>query len=307
MRCTYCMPEQGNEWLSREDLLSYEELLRLCTLLIKMGIEKIRITGGEPFVRKDIMRFMTALSQQKGLKEISITTNGLLTAAYIPQLKALGIRSVNLSLDSLDRQRFFSITRRDGLAAVLKTMEMLLAQQIEVKINTVVMEAKNIEDILPLVEITKDKKIAVRFIEEMPFNGVGHPYSGINWNGVRILEHIRQAFPRLEKIPDAPFSTSNNYRIPGHAGTVGIIAAYTRSFCGSCNRLRMTPQGILKTCLYGNDALNVKELMRENATDTDLQTALMRAINSRAKDGWEAERAGRGKTAVHQSMATIGG
>ncbi len=307
MRCTYCMPEQGNEWLYRKELLSYEEMLRLCTLLVKLGIEKIRITGGEPFVRKDIMTFLTALSRLDGLQQITITTNGVLTTPFIPQLKNIGIHSVNLSLDSLDRKRFFSITRRDDLSAVLETMEGLLAHNIEVKLNCVVMEEKNIRDIVPLVKITKDKNIAVRFIEEMPFNGEGHQYSGIVWNSVRILKHIKEAFPELEKIPDPPFSTSSNYRIPGFKGTIGIIAAYTRSFCGTCNRLRVTPQGILKTCLYGDGAVNMKELMRENASNTDLQIALLNAINNRAKDGREAENKREGKEAVHQSMATIGG
>jgi molybdenum cofactor biosynthesis protein A len=308
MRCVYCMPEEGNEWLQRKEVMSYEEMLRLCALLVNMGIEKIRITGGEPFVRKDIMRFLTTLSTLKGLQQITLTTNGVLTAPFIPQLKSIGIRSVNLSLDSLDRNRFFSITRRDDLTAVLKTMEALLAHNMEVKINCVVMEGKNIADILPLVQLTKEKNISVRFIEEMPFNGQEHQHSGLAWNDVRILKHIKEAFPQMEKVPDSPYSTSMNYHIAGHKGTVGIIAAYTRSFCGTCNRLRSTPQGILKTCLYDDGVLNVKELMREKASDDDLQLALLNAINQRARNGWEAEKnQGEKASPFHQSMATIGG
>jgi cyclic pyranopterin phosphate synthase len=301
------MPEQGNEWLNRNEMLNYEEMLRLCKLLVNLGIQKIRITGGEPFVRKDIIKFITALSQLKSLQQISITTNGVLTAPFIPQLKALGIRSVNLSLDSLNRNRFFSITRRDDLQAVLNTLELLLKNNMEVKINCVVMDGKNTEDIIPLANLTKDKNVAVRFIEEMPFNGVGHFYSGITWNNIRILQHLKENFPQIEKIQDPLFSTSSNYYIPGHSGTVGIIAAYTRSFCGTCNRLRITPQGFLKTCLYGEDALNVKGLLRKHDDDDILQNAFLDAINNRAKNGWEAEKKETVINSIHQSMATIGG
>jgi molybdenum cofactor biosynthesis protein A len=307
MRCVYCMPEMGNTWLSRNELMTYEEMLRLCFLVVKMGIKKIRITGGEPFVRQDIMAFLKELSNLEGLQQITVTTNGVLTAPLIPQLMALGIRSINLSLDSLNRDRFLSITRRDDLSSVLKTLRALLEYNMEVKINTVVMEDKNIEDIIPLVQLTKEKNVAVRFIEEMPFNGGGNPYSGLNWNHARILNHIKKAHPRIQKIADPPFSTSYNYSIPGYKGTVGIIAAYSRSFCGTCNRLRVTPQGVVKTCLYGNGVLNVKDLMRENKSDAHLSTALINAISNRAKNGWEAEKISVEKMTVYQSMATIGG
>jgi molybdenum cofactor biosynthesis enzyme MoaA len=214
LRCFYCMPEEGLNWLSRKELMTYEEMLQACTLLVKMGIEKIRITGGEPFVRKDIMQLLTALSKLDGLKELSITTNGVLTAPHVAELKNIGVRSVNLSLDTLDANRFFTITRRDEFANVMETMEELLKHDMEVKINTVVMAGKNTQDIIPLVGLTKDLPVSVRFIEEMPFNGDGHSYSGIVWDYVRIFDEIRQTFPEIQKVPDPQYSTSYNYQIP---------------------------------------------------------------------------------------------
>ena len=306
LRCFYCMPEDGLNWLARKELMSYEEMLRACTLLVKMGIQKIRITGGEPFIRKDIMRFLTALSKLEGLNELSITTNGVLTAPHVAELKNIGVRSVNLSLDTLDASRFFTITRRDEFSAVMATMDELLKHDMEVKINAVVMDGKNTRDIIPLVELTKQLPVSVRFIEEMPFNGDGHVYQGLSWDHVRILDEIKAAFPAIKKIADPLYSTSYNYHIPGHKGDVGIIAAYSRTFCGTCNRIRITPQGTLKNCLYDDGVLNVKDLMRAGKNDDTINQTLLQAFNNRVKDGWEAERLVE-NTGVHESMAAIGG
>lgn len=306
LRCFYCMPPEGLNWLHSNDLLSFDEMLYICTLLVNSGIEKIRITGGEPFVRKGVMEFLTDLTKLNGLKELTITTNGVLTAPLVPELKRLGIKSVNLSLDTLDKQRFFSITHRDKLNAVLETLEQLLNYNIHVKVNAVVMGGKNTEDIIPLVMLAKNEPISVRFIEEMPFNGTESHYAQLEWNHKKILQKIQETFPDIYKIPDPSYSTSCNYHIPGHKGTVGIIAAYTRSFCGTCNRIRITADGLLKMCLYDNGMFNIKEALR-NGVDTDqLSSLLLHAISHRAKDGWEAEKNVL-KTTIRESMATIGG
>ncbi|MCC9168566.1 GTP 3',8-cyclase MoaA [Pontibacter harenae] len=307
LRCFYCMPEEGLDWLARKELMTYEEMLQICSVMVKMGVEKIRITGGEPFVRKDFMSFLTNLSKLQGLEQITLTTNGVLTAPFVPELKKLGIKSVNLSLDTLDRNRFFAITRRDELPSVLETMEQLLHHDLEVKLNAVVMEGKNTDDILPLVELTKDAPVSVRFIEEMPFNGGGAHPETLKWDHFRILGAIQEKYPDIKKLPDPPHSTAYNYQIPGHKGSVGIIAAYTRSFCGTCNRIRLTPTGELKTCLYGPSVLNVKDLMRANTNEQGLQTALLEAISKKEKNGWEAEKNNTGLTSLSASMATIGG
>lgn len=301
------MPEQGLNWLSRKELMTYEELLRTCTMLVKMGVEKIRITGGEPFVRKDIMQFLSSLSVLPGLKELTITTNGVLTAPLVPELKKIGIKSVNLSLDTLDANRFFAIAKRDEFGNVMDTLEQLLKYGIQAKINAVVMDGKNTQDIIPLVELTKDLPVNVRFIEEMPFNGEGHIYTGLKWDYIRILDEIRQKYPDIYKLTDTPNSTSYNYHIPGHKGDIGIIAAYSRTFCGTCNRIRITPQGELKTCLYDSGVLNIKDMIREGVNDHGLQSALLKAFVRRPKDGWEAEKSRKVNDPAHESMATIGG
>ena len=307
LRCFYCMPAKGLDWTAKKELITYEEMLRICSLLVNMGIEKIRITGGEPFIRKDIIQFLYSLSKLNGLRQISITTNGVLTGPQVPELKKIGIHSVNLSLDTLDRDRFFSITRRDELPAVLATLDELLKHNIETKLNAVVMAEKNIEDIIPLVELTKSLPLSVRFIEEMPFNGEGIHYNSLQWNHVHIFNTIKEKYPEIQKLQDPPFSTSYNYHIPGHKGNIGIIAAFSRSFCGTCNRIRITPQGTMKTCLYDGGVFNLKDLMRQGSDDAHLQNSILDALSHRHINGWEAEKSRKEKMPVHESMATIGG
>ncbi len=305
LRCFYCMPAEGIAYLPKQALLTYEEMERLVSLLAEMGITKVRITGGEPFVRKDLIYFLKQISQIKGIREIHITTNGVLTVPYVAQLKEIGIASVNLSLDTLDRERFTQITRRDELERVMDCFHQLLAHQIPTKINTVVMEGKNTEDLVPLTALTRQYPVSVRFIEEMPFNGEGSHYPVLVWTHKKILDTLKEHYPDLQKVADGAFSTSYNYHIPGHQGTVGIIAAFSRTFCGTCNRIRLTAQGTLKTCLYDEGVLDIKYLMRNGATDAELQQALRYAFSHRAKDGFEAEQ--QRKHVSAESMSTIGG
>lgn len=298
------MPEHGLNWLSRSDLLTYEEMLRLCRILAALGIEKVRITGGEPLVRRDMMHFLDKLVGISGIKEVGLTTNGVATAQFVPQLKSLGIRSVNLSLDTLDRERFFQITRRDELPAVMETLHMLLDNDFRVRINAVVMDGVNDSDIIPLAEMAEIYPLDMRFIEEMPFNGGDHGTGIPVWNHVRILDTLRERWPALTRCTDAPESTSANYQAPGMQGRLGVIAAWTRSFCGTCNRIRVTPQGMLKTCLYDGGVLSIRDLMRAGADDAGLTDQLLQAFRQRPRDGWEAEK----NAAEHgASMATIGG
>ncbi|MFN8353469.1 MAG: GTP 3',8-cyclase MoaA [Spirosomataceae bacterium] len=305
LRCFYCMPEDGIKYLPKKQLLSYEEMERLVRVLASMGIKKVRITGGEPFVRHDLVPFMYRLAAIDGVEEIALTTNGILTGQYIHDLKAIGVKSINLSMDTLDRQRFFEITRRDEFVKVERCMYELLDSGFEVKINAVVMEGKNTQDILPMVALTRDYPVAVRFIEEMPFNGEGSHYPQLHWTYRRILDEIRSQYPELQKLTDEPHSTSYNYRVPQHQGTIGVIAAFTRSFCGSCNRIRITAQGVLKTCLYDNGVLQLRDLLRTNISDEGLQDVLQQTLQRRPKDGYEAESL-RGSL-VTESMTTIGG
>lgn len=307
LRCFYCMPEEGIRYLPKKELLSFEEIERLVTLLAGMGITKVRLTGGEPFVRTDLMKLIRKISAVPGITCLHLTTNGVLTAPYISDLKALGIASVNLSLDTLNRERFKQITLRDAFDSVMNTLELLIENQIPVKINAVVMDGKNIDDILPLVELTKHRDISVRFIEEMPFNGEGAHYPVLTWTHRKILSYITEAYPTLQKINDPDNSTASNYKVPGYHGDIGIIAAFSRTFCGTCNRIRVTAQGILKTCLYDDGVLNIRDLMRTGCSDDQIEQKLMHAFAHRPKNGFEAEQQRTANTPVHESMSTIGG
>lgn len=307
LRCTYCMPEKGLDWIKQGDLMTDEEMVRICSVFTDLGIDKIRITGGEPFVRKNCIDLIEKISHLKGLTDLSITTNGLLTEQYIPQLKEFGIKSVNLSLDTLDKERFFKITRRNSFDKVMKTLEGLLKHDIKVKINTVVMENQNIEDIIPLVQLTKELPVDVRFIEEMPFNGNNDAEIALKWNHPQIYSYIKDFFPEIQKAEDPKSSTSYHYKIPGFAGDIGIIAAYTRSFCGDCNRIRITPSGILRTCLYEGGGINLKDKIRSGTSDEALKNIIINSIHHKPKDGWEAEQQSLTASSIHQSMATIGG
>ncbi|WP_238555257.1 GTP 3',8-cyclase MoaA [Chryseobacterium sp. P1-3] len=215
LRCTYCMPEEGLTWIKQNELMTDEEMVRLCSVFTSLGIDKIRITGGEPFVRKNSIELIEKISQLEGLTDISLTTNGLLTEPYIPQLKKCGIRSVNLSLDTLDEERFFTITRRKGFDKVMKTLDSLLRHGIRVKINAVVMEKQNIEDIIPLVLLTRELPVDVRFIEEMPFNGNKDMAASLSWNHQKIYTYIIEHFPDLIKTEDPKSSTSYHYKSSG--------------------------------------------------------------------------------------------
>jgi molybdenum cofactor biosynthesis protein A len=306
LRCFYCMPENGIKYMNRKDLLSFEEMTRLIRIFGDLGVSKIRITGGEPFVRKGIMSFLKGVSELATIKEINITTNGTFTVEQIPALEKMGIKSVNLSLDSLDSQRFFDITRRDLFDQVMTTYRKLVDSKIRVKTNMVVMDGRNIEDIYPMLELTKHDDVSVRFIEEMPFNGTEGQGNATIWPAKKIMTYIEEKYTH-QKMVDPPASTSLNYKIPGYVGSFGIIPAYTRTFCGSCNRIRLTPQGTLRTCLYGEGQVNFRDFIRGGVTDEVLGDHLIKVVGKRAKDGFEAEKSRSATLPASESMATIGG
>ena len=305
LRCFYCMPEDGIKYLPKKAILTFEEIERLITILANLGISKVRLTGGEPFVRNDLMQLIRRIVTIQGIQELHITTNGILTAPHIQELKQLNIRSVNMSLDTLDRDRFHKITRRDEFNKTWSTFNQLLDAGIPVKLNAVVMDGKNTDDILPMVELTRNLPVSVRFIEEMPFNGAGNHYPTLHWTYKRILAHIQSAYPELEPLPLESNATASEYRIPDYQGKIGIIAAFSRTFCGTCNRIRVTAQGTLKTCLYDQGVLDVRALLRGNESDSQVAEILVSAFKSRPKDGFEAEQ--KRVELISESMSTIGG
>lgn len=303
-RCYYCMPEEGINFAPRKELLSFEEMYQLCNVFAGLGIDKIRITGGEPFVRNGIIPFLYKLSELEGLKEIVVTSNGTLSAKHQSALKEMGIRKINISLDSLDADRFHRITRRDSFDTVYNGILGLLDDGFEIKLNCVVAENKNIEDIIPFIELTKNHPLSVRFLEEMPFNGSAlSGYSG--WDYKRIYEHISKHYTDITRLISDDNSTSVNYKIPGHKGSFGIIPSFSRTFCGTCNRIRLSATGELRTCLYGPPAANLRDILRGGANSEVLQQVLLDTVAKREKDGFAAEALSH--ETIHTSMSVLGG
>jgi len=301
------MPAQGIDFAKSEELLSISELKRVSELLVGQGIDKIRITGGEPFARKDLMELLAHLSQLKGLDDISVTTNASLIGPHIDGLKALGIKNINVSLDSIKRETFQRITRRDGFDTVHDNLVRLIAEGFNVRINFIVLEGQNEQDIIPVLEAMKHHRVSVRFLEEMPFNGGSRNFNKIKWDHVAILDHIGKAYPKYHKLESPKSSTSINYKIRGHMGTFGIIPSFSRTFCGSCNRLRITARGDVITCLYGRPVANLMDLLREGKhNDEMVRKTILEAISKRAKTGFEAQRE-HATTIFDRSMTSIGG
>ncbi|HWB26697.1 MAG TPA: GTP 3',8-cyclase MoaA [Chitinophagaceae bacterium] len=304
IRCRYCMPEEGMLFAQKDALFTFEELLHISRIFCGLGISKIRITGGEPFVRKGLMLFLQQLSQLPQLKDILITTNGTLIDKYIDDLLQTRIRKINISLDSLDANRFFQITRRDSFDTVYANVFALLKAGFEIKLNCVLSSKINSPDIIPFIELTKNYPLAVRFLEEMPFNGSAQ-FDEEQWNYTDIYNHINQHYAFIHKIKDEAASTSVNYCVPGYKGTFGIIPAFSRTFCGTCNRIRLSATGELRTCLYGPPVANLRDVLRDGASSEDIENVITDAVQSRLKDGNEAE-ALRHET-VYDSMSVLGG
>lgn len=306
LRCNYCMPAEGIDFVAADRLLSMDELKYLGGILVGQGVDKIRITGGEPFARKDLMELMRHLSGLPGLKELSVTTNATMIGPHIDELKALGIKDINLSLDAIDRGTFERITRRKQFDTVHGNLIRLISEGFNVRINFIVLEGQNEQDIIPILEAMRHQKVSVRFLEEMPFNGGSKTFSALKWDHRAILEHIASAFPKYTQLPSPKTSTSINYKIEGHTGTFGIIPSFSRTFCGSCNRLRVTATGDVITCLYGRPVANLRDILRTGQGEGKVRETILRAVGSRAKTGFEAQ-GEHAKTIFENSMTSIGG
>ena len=260
LRCNYCMPAEGINFAKNDALFTIDELSRLSTILVSQGINKLRITGGEPFVRKDLMVLLRHLAGLEGLDDISVTTNATLIGPYIDELKALGIKNMNVSLDAIDKATFERITRRDQYDTVHNNLLRLISEGFNVRINFIALEGQNTQDIIPILELAKHYDVSVRYLEEMPFNGGSKTFESIAWDYKRILDYIREVYPDYYKLESPATSTSMNYKIPGFKGTFGVIPSFSRTFCGSCNRLRISATGDVITCLYAQASTNLRDI-----------------------------------------------
>ena len=303
LRCRYCMPAEGINFQSSEKILSWEEMSRLTKIFIDLGITKVRITGGEPFTRKGIFDFLKKIRSFSGLEELYVTTNGVGIAQFVPVLKEIGINGINLSLDTLNNHRFVELTRRDSLDQVLDFFSQILKYKIPLKINTVVKQGFNTAEIGSIARLAEKYPIEVRFIEEMPFLGKQTVLSS-EWNSDRITRELESAFPGLIPVPQKN-STAKSFKITGFAGKVAVIAGNSRSFCSDCNRVRVTAAGQMKTCLYGDDGLDLRSMLRSSAQNSDIRAGIIKSIKTRTVDGFQAYAQRNIKSA--ESMAEIGG
>ncbi|KAK6346401.1 hypothetical protein TWF730_010726 [Orbilia blumenaviensis] len=304
------MPEEGIDLSPPSHLLTTEEILHLAKLFVSQGVTKIRLTGGEPTVRKDIVDLITELGKLKaiGLKELAMTTNGISLARKLPQMVEGGLTALNLSLDTLDEFKFQFMTRRKGLSNVLKSIDTALSLNIQpLKVNCVVMNKLNVDEIPAFLAMTKDQPIEVRFIEYMPFTG-NKWESGKMITYQAMLDQIRQSHPDLQKVQDHKNDTSKTYRIPGYKGKLGFITSMTHNFCGTCNRLRITSDGNIKVCLFDNAEVSLRDMMRmEGGMGPEGEKKLLEVIGVAVK-GKKEKHAGLGEleTMPNRPMILIG-
>lgn len=280
IRCYYCMPERDVQFVPREEILSFEEIERFARIAASLGIRKIRITGGEPLVRRDLPVLVERLAAIPGIEDLALTTNGLLLAEQAEALRRAGLRRLNVHLDTLDRERFRRITRRDEIARVLAGLEAARRAGFrDIKINAVAVKGLTEPDVVPLAHFGRGNGYQIRYIEFMPLDAQGL------WDRSRvllmqdILDILAEEFGPLEAVPDAdPRAPALEYRFRDGRGSVGFIASVSRPFCLNCNRIRLTADGHLRYCLFALEETDVKSLLRGSATDDKIRAVIRRTV-----------------------------
>ena len=274
-RCTYCMPMDEYEWIDKKEILSFEEITRLAKLSIEFGVEKIRLTGGEPLVRQDLPVLIEKLAGLDGLKDLCLTTNGALLSERIDALNAAGLKRINISVDTLDANKFKRMTKRGDLSKVFDGI--FAAKQAgltPIKLNAVIERGVNDDDIIPLVEFAREQGFAMRFIEYMDVGNANNWTSAKLVSKKEIIETIHARYPLREVGRDQGSAPSVDYEFVDGAGDIGVIASVTEPFCGSCTRLRLTADGKFVTCLFSRFGHDIKTLLRGGATDDEIRTFL---------------------------------
>jgi cyclic pyranopterin phosphate synthase len=260
LRCTYCMPEAGVQLSPRSHLMTYEEIYSIAKAFVEHGVTKIRLTGGEPLIRKDIPIILEKLASLP--VALSITSNAVIIDRFVDTLKLHGVNSINVSLDSLDREKFKEITRRDEFEKVYRNILLLVSEGFKVKVNAVLIKGFNENEIIDFIHLTKNLPVCIRFIEFMPFDGNKWDMQKmVSYKEVMDIVNASFSEKEIERLEDAPNDTSKNYKIKGYKGSFAIISSVTNPFCDSCNRLRLTANGQLKNCLF-------------SASESDLLTTL---------------------------------
>ena len=282
LRCRYCMPD-GVEKLEREAVLTYEEFLRLAALFAQCGIDTVRVTGGEPLVRKNVAQLVAGLKAIPGIRKVTMTTNGILLAQQLPALLAAGLDSVNISLDTLRPEVFRQITARDEFAAVQAGLQAALESGIPVKLNCVPQAGVNEGELEDLAALAENRPLQVRFIEMMPI-GYGAAMPCIS--GPELRQRFAHRWPELQPLTEAAFGDGPAvyYTMPGWQGSIGFIAAVHGKFCASCNRVRLTSQGFLRPCLASEAGCDLRALLRSGADDTQLLATIRETIWAKPRE-----------------------
>ena len=304
LRCRYCMPERGVTWAPHSAILTYEQMIRLVRIGAGLGIDRVRLTGGEPLVRRDLHVLVRALKGIDGIRAVTLTTNGVLLAQQLPGLVSAGLDGVNISLDTLNREQFRAITRRDELDRVLAGLNAALdCPGLNVKINCLPM-GRNDDQLVPLVELARERPLSVRFIEVMPI-GLGKDLTYRSEDEVRAI--LERALGPMEpfhgKLGNGP---CHYFSLPGFAGKVGFISALSHQFCSECNRVRLTSDGFLKTCLQYELGVDLKTLMDDGRDDAFLAEAVRQAIYNKPLQHHFTDTSGQ-QALEHHGMSRIGG
>ncbi|WP_346908423.1 GTP 3',8-cyclase MoaA [Faecalicatena orotica] len=307
LRCVYCMPEEGVEQVSHSEILSFDEMTRICRICAKLGITRVKLTGGEPLVRKGLGSLLRSIKEIEGIEQVTLTTNGVLLAEQIEELAAAGLDAVNVSLDTLDRAQYMKLTRRDELEAALRGLEAALQYpDIRVKVNCVALHGENESQWVPLANMAKERPIDVRFIEMMPIGlGKEYPFSSQEL----VYEALKAAFG------EAQFLTGNfgngpaiYARFPGFTGKTGFISAVSHKFCESCNRVRLTAEGFLKPCLQYSTGVDLRAMLRNEAGEKELEEMIQKVIFEKPRSHqFQMEGSSKQEDLEQKQMSSIGG
>jgi cyclic pyranopterin phosphate synthase len=275
------MPSNNTDWFEQDDILSYEEIIQLTKVFVGLGVEKIRVTGGEPTVRPKIESLIQALAKINGIKSISMTTNGLLLQDKVKQLKAAGLGSVNISLDTLRADRFKAICGIDGVDKTLASIKAAHNAELGVKINTVVMRGWNDDEVVDFARYARDTGYTVRFIEFMPLDGTGIWAPSLVFSKGEMIERINKNIQELVPLANDKSETTMLYSFADGRGTLGFIPSMTEPFCAYCNRIRITSNGRLLTCLFENPGYNLKSLLRDGKSNEDIRRFILDCIKKK--------------------------
>jgi len=305
LRCFYCMPEEGVKLRDKANFMTSEEIIDIAKMFVDLGIKKIRITGGEPLIKKDIKNLLLQLGQLP--VELVMTTNAVLADKFIDTFKAAGIKSINVSLDSLEEDKFNTISKRKYFTKIKSNIDLLIEEGFNVKVNAVIIKDLNEHEIPAFIEWTKHKKVSVQFIEFMPFDGNKWEWDKkVSFKEILTIVNDHFGEENIVKITDKPNSTSRNYQLSKGVGTFGIISSVTNPFCDTCNRIRLTADGKIKNCLFSESETDVLMTLRKKK---DIKALIIESISNKkkARGGYPEFNDDFVKGMKNRSMTTIGG